>query len=156
MGKSGKNLLRTRPLCTAGTKAANTLAPMVRQAVAKLWEQILSAQARYTEAMEQINELKTQLSRFETWEAEKKRYQMKDFGGGTLAYDLKPSEAGDEPSHRICPNCYQDGHKSILQNTGISAFKQQMAVCHRCKTEFKFGIRQDLMPPRGRGDWGSR
>lgn len=113
-------------------------------AVADLWEQIIAAQTRYTAAIEQVNELETKLGTFEKWEADKKRYQMKDFGGGTIAYELKQSEAGDEPMHRICPNCYQEGHKSILQNTGITTYKQQLSVCHRCKTEFKFGERQEV------------
>jgi hypothetical protein len=78
-------------------------------AVAELWEQIVTAQTRYAEAVEEVHKLKAQLATFETWEAQKKRYQMKDYGGGTIAYELKPSEAGDEPIHRICPNCLPAG-----------------------------------------------
>jgi len=71
-----------------------------------------------------------------------KRYQLKDFGGGTFAYELKESEANGEPIHRLCPTCFQDGKKHILQPRGGNAYKQDMFHCDGCGHTFVFGHRQ--------------
>jgi hypothetical protein len=55
------------------------------QAVYELWEHIIAAQARYTEAVQKINELEAKISRFENWDAERERYVLTDFGGSTFA-----------------------------------------------------------------------
>jgi len=42
-----------------------------------------------------------EVASIETWNVEKGRYKLTDYGGGTFAYALKPEEAQDEPPHRI-------------------------------------------------------
>ena len=79
------------------------------------------------------------MAQLEAWEAEKKRYRLTDYGGGTFAYELKPETAEGELSHRICAACYQQGHKSILQYKDKSYARQheylrpalQNSVCVR-------------------------
>jgi hypothetical protein len=71
-------------------------------AVIELQEKILTAQQEQMALVERIGELEEQMRRFKTWEAEKKRYKLTDYGGGTFAYALKPEEAKGEPEHRIC------------------------------------------------------
>src|SRR5438874_2619718 len=66
-------------------------------AVYELWEQILAAQEKYAAALEEIRKLEAKIASQETWATEKARYQMRDYGGGTIAYDLKREMAGDEP-----------------------------------------------------------
>ena len=74
-----------------------------RNAVAiELQEKILAAREAQTALLDRIGELEKEKARFETWEAEKKRYKLTDFGAGTFAYSLKPEEANGEPPHRIC------------------------------------------------------
>jgi predicted ferric reductase len=107
-------------------------------AISELWEQIFTAQSRYSAAVEQIRDLEKKLAEFETWEAEKKRYKLTDFGGGTFAYLLKPEAANGEPAHRICAHCYQDEHKSVLQFSAKSS-GQDYFECLRCKTRQAFG-----------------
>lgn len=100
-------------------------------AVSELWEQIFTAQSRYSEAIEQIRALETKLSSFEKWDTEKQRYKLTDFGGGTFAYLLKKEAANGEPPHRICANCYQQGDKSILLFLHRS-HNQDYYKCHKC------------------------
>ena len=66
-------------------------------------------------AFQRVSDLEKEVARFEEWAAEKKRYQLTDYGGATFAYALKPDAANGEPPHRLCAPCYQKGHKSILQ-----------------------------------------
>lgn len=108
-------------------------------AVIELQEKILSAQETQTALVQRVSELEAKVAEFEAWEAQKKRYALKDFGGDTFAYELKATEANGEPFHSACPNCYQNRHISILQGRGEDAFKREMFVCHKCKADFHFG-----------------
>ncbi len=83
-------------------------------AVFDLGEQIISAQARYTAALEEVRELKEKLSKLEAWEADKQRYKLTDVGRGVLAYALKEGMENGEPAHQLCASCYQAANKSML------------------------------------------
>jgi len=108
-------------------------------AVVELQGKILSAQSDQFTLLERVRELETKMAKLEAWETEKKRYALKDFGGNTFAYELKPEETGSEPMHRICPKCYGNGHKSILQSHGKNAVRQDTYQCTECKTDYNFG-----------------
>jgi len=118
------------------------------QAVYDLTEQILAAQEKYAASVERIRDLEKQVAAFENWDAESKRYQMKDFGGGTIAYALKPAMANGEPSHNLCCKCHNNRKKGILQPGGINAYHQQMVKCSECGTDFVLGQQT--------GKWASR
>ena len=77
----------------------------------------LAAQSDQFALLERVRKLEAEVAEAKAWEAEKQRYQLQEFPAGALAYVLKPEAANGEPPHRICPNCYQEGHKSILQTT---------------------------------------
>ena len=117
----------------------------------------LAAQAAQFEMADRIQKLERQLQQFENWAAEKKRYQLTDFGGGTFAYLLKPEASEGEPEHRVCPNCYQAGRKSILQfDAKMYASSRDRYGCPACKGQFEFGVRQSPSRSsysRGRGEW---
>jgi hypothetical protein len=87
----------------------------------KLYADILSAQrgamtAQANEAalLEQVRELKKRVTDLEAWEREKERYQLVALAPNVLAYSVKASARGTEPSHYICANCYNSGRKSFL------------------------------------------
>lgn len=64
--------------------------------------------------VEEIRELKEQITRMEAWDAEKQRYVLAQPWSGTIVYALKEFDAAGEPAHYICANCYIDGRKSML------------------------------------------
>jgi hypothetical protein len=116
-------------------------------AVIELQEKILAAQAAQSALVEQVGELEKQVAGFEAWEAQKQRYQLKDFGGGTFAYELKAEETRGEPLHRICPSCYEKGRRSILQFGAQNGFSQDRYLCPACDNSFDFGFRRPPTPP---------
>ena len=122
-------------------------------AVIELQEQILSARAQQIELIERVRELEREVAQFKTWETEKQRYKLKDFGQHTFAYELKPETANDEPEHLICPQCYQIGRKSILQFEGRhNLSKLAMYRCYSCRTQLELGSRGGSVPEHD-GDW---
>ena len=111
-------------------------------AVVELQSKILTAQSNQFALLERVKEPEARLAELQTWDEQKKRYQLKDFGGNTFAYELKPDAAHGEPGHRICPACYERGQRSILQFDFRTSVGQDRYICQGCKTQFEFGVRQ--------------
>jgi hypothetical protein len=98
----------------------------IKLATIDLMETILAAQgsafaAQQEQAtlLQRIRELEEQMARMKTWDAEKQRYELKAIDTGAFAYMLKESERAGEPTHWLCTNCFNKGHKGFL------AFKTQ-------------------------------
>lgn len=106
-----------------------------------------SAQDERTALLRQISELEGQVTTLKAERSQLQRYELKDFGGNTFAYQLKDSEANGEPMHRACPNCYSKGQISILQFDFRTASSQDKYQCHSCKSDFEFGVRQSSNRP---------
>lgn len=93
---------------------------------------LFAAQEAQSAATEHIAALEQEIVQLKNWEAEKKRYELKDTGQGSLAYALKESVETGEPPHWICPQCYEDGKRSILKHETLPVGRAETLVCHRC------------------------
>jgi len=146
------------------TKALKDIsdANLLQTKVFELTREILSAQASALDAreaqsalMDKIRELEARIAQFDAWETERRRYQLKDYGGNTFAYELRPDAANGEPIHRVCPNCFAKSQREILQFHFQTSDGQHKYQCKACKTEFLFGNRQPSRPMTlGRGARG--
>lgn len=113
-------------------------------AVIDLQETILTAQQATASARDKIRELESIIASYEKWEAVAERYQLRDFGGGTFAYDLRADQANGEPQHRICATCYQKRQRSILQFLYKDGLDQDHYKCHSCGSEYAFGHAREV------------
>ncbi len=68
-------------------------------AVIDLQEKILAAQAAYATLTTRVGELEREVTRFESWEVEKQRYQLEQLPPGILMYRLKAGMENGEPEH---------------------------------------------------------
>lgn len=109
-------------------------------AVIELQEKILSAQEAQFALVKRVDDLEKQVASFEAKGSQMQRYQLKDYGAGSFAYELKESEARGEPIHRACAACYQQGHISILQFSHNTE-GQDWYECKRCNNMHHFGKR---------------
>lgn len=117
----------------------------------------LAASQSEAEMVEEIRALKAQVVSFETWETEKKRYQLHELPPGVFVYTLKQDMAGDEPMHHICQTCYQHGKKSILHATEPTNGMHHLN-CKACGADLRvghFSAPALARGPRG-GSWQSR
>jgi hypothetical protein len=94
---------------------------------------MFSIQKKHHETMGQIARLESDNARFKDWEIEKRRYKLVELLPGTFVYRLKQDCAQGEPLHDLCPECYQDGRKSILQR-GAPSKNHESFVCNSCHT----------------------
>lgn len=151
---TGLSIFQTLLNMTKGLKDINDAA-IRNAAVVELTEKILAAQAAQMTLVARVNELEAELAKREEWKAQKQRYQLTDYGGGTFAYALKPEAAEGEPPHRACPACFQNAQISVLQFKDKNYARQDEYVCPACKTEFALGPRNEPPRPsvRHSGNW---
>lgn len=112
---------------------------------------LFAAQQQEAATAERIRALEAEVAQAKAWEAEKERYELKEFPTGVFAYEMKAEAASGEPPHRICPHCYQDGHKSILQVVA-KIRGGEVVDCPKCKTRLEL---KESGPVQIRNDLGS-
>ena len=109
-------------------------------AVIELQEKILAAQEQQTSLLEYVIQIEEKLESFEKWENEKKRYEMETTSGGSVIWSVRPDAQGSELPHKICPNCYENRKRSILQPKRPSIADRQTGAaprlfCPSCEIE---------------------
>jgi hypothetical protein len=111
------------------------------QAIAKILEILLSAQADalsmredYQELLQSKEELSKKLREFEQWQQIESQYKLEEIHRGVYVYTTKNPEALGQPKHWLCANCWQEKKKSILQ-ANYHHESGAKYTCPRCKTE---------------------
>ncbi|MFN7191784.1 MAG: hypothetical protein ACK5U4_10160 [Rhodospirillales bacterium] len=112
-------------------------AATINAAVIDLQGQILAAQADQFTLLEQKRALEEKVTKLETWNTEKQRYELKAIrdGAPVFAYALKEATAAGEPLHFICPDCYQRAVKSILNEVIRAPGMCRVQICQTCGWE---------------------
>jgi hypothetical protein len=88
--------------------------------------------------VEEIRNLKEEITHIKAWEREKERYALTAPWDGTVTYSLKKSMSNAEPPHWICTNCYEKGRKSILtQQQKGNSIVEFFCPSPDCKVSFK-------------------
>jgi hypothetical protein len=134
---------------------------LMREKVIELQTVIMTAQSGAITAqsdqfllLERVRELEAKLAKLEAWDAERARYALQDLGNGVLAYVVKPYAQVAEPSHAICPDCYEEGVKSILQTVTRFPGRAEVRVCQKCGWEGY--VEGTWQPEHGGGKRASR
>lgn len=124
----------------------------VNAAIIDLQRHTVDAQRGLSASLETIGELEKEIVRLKDWSAEKQNYELADTGQGSLAYKLKDGVEPPQPAHYICPQCYEDGKKSILKHEALPIGRADTLVCTRCNFDVvTHGVRHNQNPPRSRG-----
>jgi hypothetical protein len=109
------------------------------RAVIELEEKLLAATKAQTELLNRISELEEKVASFETWDAEKDRYELKKFGHGVARF-LKQEAQSAELSHPMCANCFEKRKKIFLQEVPTNIARQHLGKgqewhCPECPTK---------------------
>lgn len=95
-------------------------------AVLALHKEIFAAQEVQNALTTKVRELEEQVRNFETWNAEKERYELKEMVPGFMARSVKDSMRGGGPAHLLCANCFEKrakGHLRVRENQYHTEFK---------------------------------
>lgn len=78
------------------------------------------------------------------WVPQKKRYKLIEKQAGKFVYSIQSEESGTEdPHHYVCPTCYQNQTKSILQRVDAKNM-DEVYKCLCCHNIFEFPYELDL------------
>src|SRR5262245_45986914 len=92
-----------------------------------LQNSIMGAQAQNQQLMAENERLKQELARAENWEAEAAKYKLLQPLSGSFVYALNDDQLTTQPYHWLCPRCFQNKQKFILQKNG------REYTCPACK-----------------------
>lgn len=101
-------------------------------------DEALKQQSEIVTLTKRIRDLENQIMKTKHWFQEKSRYDLKEIAPSIFVYVLKENETG-EPIHHICPNCYENGFKSILHNTVSRDSGWKKLKCFNCSFEVSMG-----------------
>lgn len=108
--------------------------PAETHAVAlNLFKQLLEATEAQMLLKQKLAALQQELDARDEFAQEAARYRLEDTGAGAAVYALKPDDQSDEPMHCICPRCYAQRQKAILQPATDG---RNCWVCFACRAEF--------------------
>lgn len=101
----------------------------------------ISAQKEHSDLLDRISTLEAEITEMKDWSAEAARYEKKIVSPqGVIVYALKEAEQDGEPPHELCPNCFADGKKSIMQPTPAIAprIRRRIHKCPSCALELAY------------------
>ena len=106
----------------------------LQQSILDLQSSIFEAQSKMEELSRAKQESEDKLRAIQKWESEKSRYVLQELAPNILVYALRPDDKIGEPSHYLCPNCFQKDEKRLLQrpSPNHTNFK-----CHACGLELR-------------------
>lgn len=126
----------TQGLLSLKTDAAvSAKALELNRIIFEVQQQLIATQTDYAAVVSRERDLKAQIAQLENWAHEKERYQLHELVPGTFVYRVKPAMKGSEPMHDLCPRCYEDGVKSILQQAADQGWHRAL-VCPKCEAVF--------------------
>lgn len=107
----------------------------INEIVIELQGKIMEAQEAVRDGRDKMQEMQSALEQYQNWEHTSSSYKLKLFNNNNLAYEFIGT---DQPNHFICPNCYENKRRSILQYKG-DYFGEQRYDCKNCKSDFVLG-----------------
>jgi len=88
---------------------------LLQEANSVIHQQNLTLQKTVSTQQSRIRELEEEKMKLENWKIEAERYELVELPPATYVYRIKEDAQDGEPSHYICPHCYNHSVKSILQ-----------------------------------------
>lgn len=101
----------------------------LQQHIIDLQLRVTEVQNRYDELADKNRELKGVLAEHAQWDALAAKYEHTVAETGKHLYALKSEYTKSEPFHWICPRCYEEKKRSILQPRDLN---QTCFECHPC------------------------
>lgn len=85
-----------------------------------------------------IAHLKQEIASMQNWAAEAQTYALTETARGLFTYIKQDNQKPLESTPKLCANCFDQGHKSILQLKRVPEGRQLALVCDRCRAEHVF------------------
>jgi predicted RNA-binding Zn-ribbon protein involved in translation (DUF1610 family) len=131
--------------------AVNEKAYELINVILDLQQHVLTAQAEYQKLLTAHDEWKKKAEKRIEWAETTKRYKLHDFTPGVFVYAPKEENEVDEPQHFICPKCYGEEKKSILQLKAVNELGTHY-ICLSC--DARICDKNHKSSQSNKGGWG--
>lgn len=98
-------------------------------AIRDLHQRIIEIQLQSQELIRAKVEAEQKLVAYEKWEAERAKYALTEVADGVFVYVLQPQHASGHPIHWLCPKCYEERKKGILQRQQAGFDSRICSIC---------------------------
>lgn len=136
--KTAVDLVRMVTGSTGRTKVGDD-AIKLSEHILSIQKALLAANEEQTILVQTINDLEKKVAGVDKWEKEKARYELIALPPRIFVYSLRLDCAEGECSHKICQKCYQNGKKSLL-NESAPVYGVYKLSCPECGTILGVGI----------------
>ena len=99
---------------------------------------IMSAQTEQSSLARKVDELEKECVRLKNWDAEREQYSRKMIAHGVFAYVQNDVVNNFQDAHKYCCNCFDNYHKSTLQQSIIEKGRRKQLTCPKGCTEIIF------------------
>jgi hypothetical protein len=140
-----KNLLGLRDKAKLNEKVIE-----LQSVIITAQSQTMSIQQNSTALEARIRELEAECMRLKDWSAEKQNYSYRAIARGVFAYVQKQVVSNFQQAHKYCCNCFDQGEKSLLQETMRPYESTYRLICPRChfSVDFVVYLQQNLLNDR--------
>ncbi len=153
---SGATKVISGILTTARDVETKTAISGILDSLLDAQSKLLAFHSKYEELAEVNRQLEQKIVEYKKWDADTARYKLQEIAKGIFVYVLQSDQSKGEPVHWLCPNCFEQHQKSILQKPGVDYLNYK---CHRCQfdviptTQYRPGTSLgedfDILTPEG-------
>jgi len=146
--KSLSDLAQTMDKAREASTLAETKAHFLEDLI-NLRIMALDLHEKHTSITKERDSLERQIVEMRRWAETAGNYRLEEISTGTFVYVPNETHPSPTPTHRLCPNCFDnESKKSILQLATIHADGNHDYQCPQCKTVFRDrSNRRDIPPP---------
>ena len=126
--------------CFSLEKANSSL----QEEILRLKQEIFDLEREKADLMEKIQEHEEEKRTRRQREIDKTRYRLAEFAPGVYAYRYEPKPEEETPVHWLCPQCFEEGRKSLIQRAGREG-NGWLYQCPKC--EFRAFVYEPPPPP---------
>ena len=107
----------------------------------------ISATTAQLELLAQVGALKEQLNAFNDWDEQGQRYTLVcPWKDAAQVYALRKASSDGEVAHFLCPNCFHEKYRVILNQVITTANRYVSLVCPSCKASIDTSFRSLRAP----------
>lgn len=99
--------------------------------------QVMDLQDLLQEAKNYITELDNKIGRASNWDNDKNNYEVYLPQNSTVVYRFKISEDSNDNPHYLCPKCFEENKKCIIQHSATRKGYILMS-CSTCDSGYRF------------------
>lgn len=104
--------------------------------VASLYSDLADVRMALTDARETIGGLQAEIDKRDGWNETARLYNLSEVAPGVLVYQFDGADQSI-PAHFLCPHCFLEERRSILQREARSAMRLTYLCCPSCDLELK-------------------